>query len=122
MAVLPFFMPSVGIGEESAEIDRIVSLAADLQGYRAGLAPTDRQLAEAPLLSNWLPRSEGEDNWRFVGEVSDIVGRNPAQGSTGVVRALGFSMRWARCDERLWRLGPKIPIEDRDYGDRDFED
>lgn len=118
MTRFPFFMPSVDLFKESVEVDRIVKLAADLQGYVAGLGPTDRQLAEAPLLTNWYPHRQGED-WRYVGDISGIVGRSPVQGITGVVRAVGFSMRWMRCDERLWRLGPKVPIEDREYEDHE---
>jgi hypothetical protein len=85
-----------------------------------GRTPAKETLDAAPMLNWWrVGRLPGRGLY-----ISGVYGiRPPANGATeqmtGIICWMDFKLRWCRCDDGWWRLGPyetEIPMDLEDFG------
>lgn len=97
------------------EIEILRRLLTDLERIRAGTAPTDTELAGAPVLDNWAL------GWRPTQCLAGEVHAHPLQDdrrliSTSQVFAIDTRGFWARTYSRFYALGR--PAEEFNGGAR----
>lgn len=73
----------------------------------AGFVPGETELADAPLLSNWVAEAPFGGNLRLIGMVSGHPSIPDGWCTTSVVRAADVDAGWARTVSRYYRLGPQ---------------
>lgn len=95
------------IGETIDEtIAKLESLARDLRRIRAGLAPSRREVALAPLLSNWALGERAATC--LIGRCHDHPIANGPVVQTSEIYALASDWTWVRTRSRLYRLGQPL--------------
>lgn len=102
----PYFIPGARRGNELDDLATLEQLVADLASYARGDGPSEKDLARAPLMRDWVTVRD-HAAFRFRGEVSGHPRIGPGPGVTSRLCAVDTEQRWVRTYSRLWRLGPR---------------
>ncbi|MBP0617575.1 DUF6634 family protein [Jiella mangrovi] len=104
MPNFPYSAPGIPIGSEWMDIEALERLAADLRRYGAAGAPTEAELAAAPVICT--PRIIPDlSAFRLAGQVVGHPLVGPGLSMTSRIYALDRAGGWARSYSRLWRIG-----------------
>ena len=80
----------------------------EAERIKAGFVPGEAQLADAPLLTDWVAQPLPGGLVRFVGFVSGHPLLQDGWITTSVVLATDEQAGWARTVSRYYRLGPPL--------------
>jgi hypothetical protein len=102
-------MPSKFIIDEADDlVARRLALAEDLERLAAGWKPDAETLAAAPLIDLWTVIAyPGGTEPALQGLITGHPTLTDGPGVTSPIRAIDFSDRWARSDNRFYRLGTR---------------
>ncbi len=91
------------LGDISDEISRLKTLVADLERLASGEMPTERQLAAAPLLDNYVPATRSM--LCLAGCCTDHPHVSGPIITTTEIWVLAPELGWCRTLSRYYRLG-----------------
>lgn len=97
------------LGDITQEIALLRKLLADLEGIASGLAPSDAELRNAPIIDHWVEVTRSRPC--LAGQ---IHGHPTLRGSfsvTSEVWAVAPELGWLRTYSRFYRLGRRFSDE-----------